>query len=137
MTGSGAKGYQRADTEDRSLPFREWHRSLDRRLLATDVDLIEWRYRDGRLVPAAVLEVTRVDNGVLVVQRYLDAIISRYESRDMQAKAARHVAAALGVSAYIVLFRENCAEFWTYNLTNGTTWAHVGPRQFEQFLQGL
>ena len=45
VTTSGAKARQRADTENRVLPYSEWHRTLDRSLLMVDVDYIEWRRR--------------------------------------------------------------------------------------------
>jgi len=51
ITGSGAKAYQRSDTEWRLKPYSDWHRTLDRRLLMADVDFIEWRYHHGELVP--------------------------------------------------------------------------------------
>ncbi len=102
-----------------------------------DVDFIEWCYRDGELVAAGVMEVTRVDLGMAVTQTYLDAIIQRFEERDMQAQAARKVADALGVKAFIVLFRADCSEFWVYNLTDRRGWWPLAPARMEAFLQQL
>jgi hypothetical protein len=137
-TRSGGKAYQRTDTENRALAYSNFHRTLDRSLLATDVDFIEWRYRDGELVPVGVIEVTRVDKGVFVTETYLKAILYRFEHRDMQAKAARKVAEALGTKAYIVLFREDCSEFWVYCLTTRQGFNKVlTPEQFEDFLKRL
>jgi hypothetical protein len=137
-TPSGSKAYQRTDTENRVLAYSAFHRTLDKTLLATDVDFIEWRYRNGELVPVGVMEVTRVDNGVPVKQHYLDAILERFEKRDMQAKAARKVALALGTKAYIVLFREDCSEFWVYCLTTKQGFNRpLTPVQFEDFLKSL
>ena len=133
-TASGSKAYQRSDTEWRIKPYSDWHRTLDKSLLMLDVDFIEWRIRDGELVAVGVMEVTRVDNGITVTQAYLDAIISRFESRDLQAQAARKVAEALGTNAYIVLFREDCSEFWVYSF-NHTKWAYFTPEQMERFLK--
>ncbi|NJK62069.1 MAG: hypothetical protein HC921_04715 [Synechococcaceae cyanobacterium SM2_3_1] len=137
QTETGVKAYQRQDQEWRSKPYSDWHRTLDRRLLMTDVDFIEWRYRQGELVAVAVIEVTRVDRGKTVNSAYLQAIIARFETRDMQAKAARKVATALGVSAYIVLFREDCSQFWVYNLSHPQDWQMFDPLQMEQFLLKL
>ncbi|MDX2273768.1 MAG: hypothetical protein NW237_17705 [Cyanobacteriota bacterium] len=137
QTESGAKAYQRHDSEWRVKPYSDWHRTLDRKLLMIDVDFIEWRYREGELIPVGVMEVTRVDHDKLVTPAYLAAIIDRFESRDLQAKAARQVAAALGVNAFIVLFREDCREFWVYNLTDPSPWQHLLPDQMETFLKAL
>ena len=136
-TRSGAKAYQRTDTEWRIKPYSDWHRTLDSSLLMVDVDFIEWRFRYGQLVAVGVMEVTRVDKGREVGKPYLDAIISRFERRDMQARAARKVADALGTNTYIVLFREDCSEFWVYNLTTRSTWQHYTPEQMEDFLKRL
>jgi len=136
-TETGAKAYQRTDAEWRIKPYSDWHRTLSKDLLMVDVDFIEWRYKDGELVPVGVMEVTRVDAGRKVNQHYLDAIIQRYELRDLQALAARHVATALRTKAYIILFREDCSEFWVYNLTNRRGWWHLNPTQMQEFLQRL
>jgi len=102
-----------------------------------DVDFIEWRYRNGDWVPVGVMEVTRVDAGRHVGEAYLNAIIQRYEQRDLQARAARKVAAALGTKAYIVLFRADCSEFWVYNLTDRGKWLYLRPDAMERFLKDL
>lgn len=137
FTPSGAKAYQRSDTEWRIKPYSDWHRTLDRRLLMLDVDFVEWRYRGNDLVAVGVMEVTRVDKGKVVSSAYLNAIIQRFEERDLQARAARKVAAALKTKAYIVLFREDCSEFWIYNLTDRQGWNYYGAEGMEQFLLSL
>lgn len=136
-TGSGAKAYQRNDGEWRVKPYSDWHRTLDRRLLMLDVDFIEWRFVNGDMVAVGVMEVTRVDNGKEVHQGYLTAIINRFEERDLQARAARKVAHALGTKAYIILFREDCTEFWVYNLTDRRGWDYYDADQMEAFLLNL
>lgn len=137
LTATGAKAYQRADAEWRSKPYSDWHRTLSKDLLMVDVDFIEWRYKNGELVPVGVMEVTRVDVGREVNQGYLDAIVQRFEQRDLQALAACKVAAALQTKAYIILFRADCSEFWVYNLTNRRGWWHLEPAKMEEFLQKL
>lgn len=136
-TDSGAKAHQRADSEWRAKPYSDWHRTLGKSLMMMDVDYIEWRFRGGELMPVGVMEVTRVDGGKAVSQGYLDAIVRRYESRDLQARATRKVAEALDVKAYIVLFRINCREFWIYNLSDRNGWDYYNQGQMEAFLEGL
>jgi hypothetical protein len=137
VTASGAKAYQRADAEWRIKPYSDWHRTLSSKLLMLDVDTVEWRYRNGELAPVGVMEVTRVDRGRTVDAHYLDAITRRFEQRDLQAQAARKVAEALKTKAYIVLFRQDCSEFWVSNLTDRTGWTHYTPQQMAEFLQKL
>lgn len=137
LTPSGAKAQQRNDDEWRAAPYSKWHRTLGRGVYMTDVDAIEWRYREGRLTAVGVMELTRADQDVQVTETYLNSIIWRYEQRDFQAKTARAVAQALNTNAYIVLFREDCSEFWVYNLTNTKTWVHMYAGQYQTFLNSL
>lgn len=136
-TTTGAKAYQREDAEWRIKPYSDWHRTLSKKLLMLDVDFIEWRYRNGELMAVGVMEVTRVDKGKEVNQQYLRAIRQRFEERDLQAHAARKVASVLGTKAYIVLFREDCSEFWLYNLTDAKGWYYLTPERMEKFLESL
>lgn len=137
LTPSGAKAVQRNDDEWRAKPYSEWHRTLDKSLLALDVDYIEWRFKDGNLYPVAVIEVTRTDKGKVVNNAYLNTIRERFEVRDLQGRAAVRVATALGVKAFIVLFREDCSEFWLYNLSDRKGWCYFTPLQMEEFLLKL
>ena len=136
-TRSGSKAYQRSDTEWRIKPYSDWHRTLDRRLLMLDVDFIEWRYRGGELVAVGVMEVTRVDKDKEAHHGYLKAIVDRFDTRDLQGRAARKVAEALKTKAYIVLFREDCSEFWVYNLTDKGSWLYFKTEEMERFLKSL
>lgn len=143
VTASGSKAYQRRDNEDRGKIYRDWHRGLPRTLLATDVDTIEWRYRGGKLVPVAVIEITRVDNGGIVNDDYLWNIINRFDNQSIQGDAARMVAEALRVPAYLVLFRQDCSEFWLYKLSRPARqrkpwdWKHLTEDQMRMFIIDL
>lgn len=139
-TDSGAKAYQRADSEDRAKEYMLWHRTLDHSLLMLDVDAIEWRIRNGEKKPVGVFEITRVDAGKAVHGGYLQAILDRFFQRDFQSHAAITVAQRLGTKAYIALFRQGCTEFWVYCLSDGRNgqWTHyASPQQYEAFLKGL
>lgn len=136
-TTSGSKAYQRKDSEDRARPYRDWHRNLGAQYACSDVDSIEWRWRNGEPVPVAVIEITMADNDVNVCQKYLDAIIDRYENRDKQAALTRKVAIALGVNAYILLYRRNMMQFWLYNLSEKTGWSVMNNKQMSDFLRKL
>ncbi|MCX6028306.1 MAG: hypothetical protein NT169_03260 [Chloroflexi bacterium] len=56
LTPTGAKAHQRSDTEWRSQPYSDWHRTLPRWFWMTDVDFIEWRLRNGKLTAVAVMD---------------------------------------------------------------------------------
>jgi hypothetical protein len=123
--------------------FKNWHRAIGGiGMSAYDVDLIEWRTVNGVFLPVATLEITRVRNlyhesGELidVPPSYLDHILQRFEEIGNQAKAARATAYALNVYSYIVLYREDCSEFWVFNLTLRVGWRHFDPEQMKEFLQ--
>lgn len=142
-TPSGSKAYQRKDNEDRGRAYRDWHRRLAHTLLATDVDSVEWRYIGNELRAVAVIETTRVDSGRVVDEGYLRNIIERFDNRSIQGDAARAVAAALGVPAYLVLFRQDCSEFWLYKLSRPAAerkpweWRHLSAQQMETFITRL
>lgn len=136
-TESGAKDYQRNDHEDRGYEYKRFHRTLRKDLIASDVDLIEWRFINGSLKAVAVCEITRVDANITVSKNYLAAIIKRYEERDLQAKMIRKVAANLETNAYIILYQEGCREFWVYNLSQMKGWWHVTKEKYIKWLEGV
>ena len=55
----------------------------------------------------------------------------------MQARATVKVAVALKTNAYIVLFRDDCSEFWVYNLSQRSGWSYYRPKEMENFLKRL
>jgi hypothetical protein len=140
LTEDGGKDHQRDDWEDRAKEYREWHyRELSRKCYAWDVDLIEWREKDGRLVPKAVCELTRMDFALYgeTLARYQAAILERMNGRDAQATTARMVANSLGVGLYIVLFTRDLEHFYVYNVTGREGWAHLNEVQWRQKLEAL
>lgn len=122
LTDSGAKAYQISDTEYRIKQYSDWHRTLDRNLRMIYVDFIEWCFKNGQLVPVGVMEVTLENVGKEVGPGYLNAIISHYEKRDIQARATIHSVEALKTKAYIVSFWESCTESWVNNLSDKRGW---------------
>jgi hypothetical protein len=164
---SGAKRRQRDDTENRALKYLFWRNALppipdearkpftadvvdsttysnwhyerkNRGLYMTDIDFIEWRYNKHKeLVAVGLMEVTRVDQGIEVNDVYTNQILSRYKTQ-LQGQAARKIAEALNTKAYIVLFRDDCTEFWIYCLTdNWKAWKTLTAATMEAFLNGL
>jgi hypothetical protein len=137
LTDTGSKARQRADSEWRAKPYSDWHRTLARGLMMFDVDSIEWRFKGGKLVSVGVMEITRIDNGSTVSDNYLAAILQRFKQRDIQGRVAFLVAEALKTKAYIVLFQEDCSQFWVYNLTDSIGWMNYCPSEMEGFLEAL
>lgn len=137
ITDSGAKAHQREDNENRAEIYMRWHRELSNKLLMTDVDSIEWRYRNDELVPVAIIELTRVDNDLPNPENYLQGILDRFEKRDTQATAVKKVAAALNVPAYITLFHKELNKFWVYSLTRKKVWKDFSKEEYVKFLENL
>ncbi len=139
LTDSGAKAYQRDDENEedsRAKVYMDWHRDLDSELLMADVDSIEWRYKQGKLTPVAVIELTRIDEPLKYPDNYLKSILERFEKRDMQGKAVRIVAAALNVPAYITLFQKDLDKFWVYSLQK-LQWREFNKTEYIKFLHSF
>ncbi len=134
LTDSGAKAQQRTDNEDRAKVYRDWHRTLRADLAMFDVDTIEWRRGENGLFPVAVIELTRID-GDDANEKYLKAILDRFDVRDKQGEATRKVAKALGVNAYITLFNLKLTKFWVYNLTQEKGWKSFNQKEYIEFLE--
>lgn len=132
MTG---KLHNRLDLEDRALDYRLWRWSLGCGAVA-DIDHIE--FRDGE--PVALLELTRWDPlyGFYVSPppSYFDAITQRF-GEQAQGEIARVIAAKLGVSAWIVLFRADLLDFWLYDWSHPAGWSHVDRDGYERWLRSL
>ena len=133
----GGKGRQRKDREDRTLDYRLWRFNMPRGLYTTDVDQVEWRIRDGEMVPVAILELTRVDGDRTPVPNYFKAILDRYEKRDSQKHTITHIASKLGVDAFIVAYLEDLSEFVLYNLSKPTGWEYMGKDTYQDWIKAL
>ena len=147
-SATGSKIRQRDDEENRALTYSKWRYDISTtpagaKLYCIDVDFIEWGFDSNVLYPAAVMEVTRCDMGKHIGEQYLESILNRFNSRDLQGRAARYVAKALSaqsgreICAFINLFREDASEFWVYNLTREKGWWHATPEEYTRFLRGL
>jgi hypothetical protein len=126
-----------AGNEDRAKPYRDWHREQNAALLAMDIDQIELRYKHGKLYPVALIEITRLDGDAAITDRYLQAVLARFRERDLQGTVIRNVAKCLHVPAFLVLFRQNCREFWVYRLTGQDGWQHKTEAEYAAFLADL
>lgn len=136
ITEHGGKAYQRDDYEDRALDYRIWRYGFPRKQYVYDVDHIEMRAKNGKLVPVAVFELTRTDSSH-VGAGYLKAILKRYKERDSQAEFIKWVAKKLGCHAYIVLFNKNLTRFWVYDLTEETIWKIMNQYHYKKWVMGL
>ena len=128
---------------DRAALYRNYRRTLkgppgawDDLGCATDVDNVEWRYRDGGWQPAAVFELTRVDGDLELPESYFGNIAARFRT-EVQGKIAKIVARRFDCKAWIVLFRYDCSEFWIYNLTDDRGWFHINADAYRSWLLQL
>ena len=132
----GGKSRQRNDREDRLMDYRLWKYKLNK-LYTTDIDQIEWRVIDKKMIPVAVLEMTRIDDDQIPGPNYFQAIINRFETRDTQKYTITHVANCLGVDAFIVAFLKNLSYYMIYNLSKGDRWEKYNEYQYINWLQNL
>lgn len=121
--------------EDRSMKYREWHAKLGKGFYANDVDQIEWRGTGVNGFPVAVIELSRIDEELQNPHAYRKAVLERFTIRDAQAFYAVRVATALGVCAFIVLFKFDLSEFHVYNLTKKKGWFVYDQPGYADFLR--
>ena len=112
LTEQGWKGIQLTDEERlekwaQTERYKRWRYTVGGGAYVTDVDQCEWRAFDGVMRVVATLELTcwkHIDR--MPPQRYLDSIIERFYDTNNQAALAYALAQQLGVSCWIVLFRD-------------------------------
>ena len=110
------------EDEDRTGVYREWRFGFGGGMYVLDVDQIEWRKSPrGTIEPVVLIELKRFDTNAPVETRWLDKTLRNVERR-FQGEACRRVAAALGVPAWLVVFRHDLTGFWVYNLTDRRGW---------------
>ena len=131
------KTRNRKDQEDRTLDYRIWRWNIDGPYYSADCDQIEWRIKDGEYVPAAVLELTRVDGYPPdPPPAYFNAILKRYE-KDAQGYATVYVAERLGVQAFIVAFSRELDRFWVYNLSAKRGWWNLCQDEYARWIRNI
>lgn len=128
------KTRQREDREDRLSTYRSWRWNIPGKNYVCDADQIEYRITDGKIVPVALLELTRYDGDLDPTPNYLKAITNRFNLRDGQGNVARFLAGKLGCHAYIVLFRHNLNMFWLYDLTDNRGWWRMNLQSYQYWL---
>lgn len=137
IASSGSKAYQRKDKEDRGAEYRLWHRTLAPFCVAFDVDFIEWRKHNGKWVPVALTEITRVDKDRDVTAGYLANIIKRYNARDLQGYVTQYLAEKLDIPAYIILYMQGCTEFWIYDFDKTNWTGPLSQTDVKKFIEEL
>lgn len=144
LNPNGTKAIQKRYGDIRMRPYREFHSGLGRGYYMQDLDSVEYRYEDGKLRIAALIEITRADNGKTVDEHYLDGILERFRLRDSQGSVVVEMADRLGVPAFVVLFKEDVSCFWVFCLADPLSqwvgnegWVEMEPDQYAHFLEVL
>jgi hypothetical protein len=132
---SGAKSHQRKDREDRTIDYRNFRRTFENTPYTNDIDMVEWRIEDGKVVPVAVLELTRIDDNHHS-GAYLQAILDRYSSQG-QGLFITHAADRLECDAYIVAYYQDLTVYCLYNLSEKRGWHIVNPTSFQAWVRSL
>jgi hypothetical protein len=116
--------------------YKAWHREhCARESYVMNIDQLEYRYRDGVMVPVAIIETTHY-NAAHDMQNLHANVLARLEqsARPMLVK----VAEALGIKAWCVLHDEGITQFYVYNLTDSRGWfGPVRPERLARWLDGL
>ena len=133
---TGGKAFQRGnDTEDRTIVYKNWLRTIDANGFFIDLDMIKFKNADGKIVPCAITELTRCDYDT-INPAYLQGISKRIFERDSQGKIIETMASLLGVPAYLVLFHKNLD--WLYILSfRQKKWKKFTKEEWAEFLRRL
>lgn len=135
LNSNGQKAYQRTDFEDRSLPYRNWIRTIDSGGFFCDVDFIKWRKIDGVFTPVAVTDLTRCDS-LSINEKYLDAVIKRFFIRDAQGEVLTELGKRLDVPVYLVLFQKDLIWIYAYSFRQ-KKWKKFNRVTWGDFLKKL
>ncbi len=135
MNSAGQKAYQRTDTEDRGLPYRNWLCTVETGGYFMDIDFIKWKFDEIGPHPVAITEITRCDSDS-AGQGYLYAIIDRYFCRDRQGALVTALAEQLGVPAFLVLFQKEIKWLKVYHFSD-QRWHDYTADSWAKFLQTL
>jgi len=136
MNENGQKAFQRVgDKEDRSLPYRDWLRTVECGGFFMDIDFLKWKKVDGELKPVAITELTRCDNET-AGPGYLVAIVQRYFYRDRQGQIIEKLASLLNVPAYLVLFQKDMKWVWILDFKD-RSWKEYKPEEWAEVVKNL
>jgi len=116
------KGKQRSQDIDRIADYRKWRWGIGNGCYVCDIDHLEYRITGNKIIPVALLELTRVDGNIKLPDTYLSGVLDRFKKRDAQSKLITYVAELLSCKVWIVLFRHDLSEFWLYNLSSDRGW---------------
>lgn len=131
----GQKAHQRQDSEDRSLPYRNWLRTVDTDGYWIDIDFIKWRFVDGKPEPYAITDITRCDRETCD-EHYRWAISDRIFRRDKQGLLLKTAGEKLHVPVYLVLFQKDVKWIWALDI-NTREWKEFTPSEWAEFLKKL
>lgn len=135
INDKGQKAYQREDTEDRSLPYRNWLRTINSNGFFIDIDLIKWRMVDGLPKPVAITDITRCDSST-VSESYLNAITHRLFKRDKQGELLKTLGRYLDIPVYLVLFQKDIEWLYVYSFQKNI-WKQFSASSWESYLRTL
>lgn len=132
---TGQKAYQRKDTEDRSLIYRNWLRTVETNGFFMDIDFIKWKNLNGTLVPVAITDLTRTDSDD-VGEPYLNAILDRFFNRDKQGLILEKLGILLNIPVYLVLFPKKMHWVFVFSFRK-KEWKRFTPKEWADHLKNL
>jgi hypothetical protein len=135
LNENGQKAHQRDDNEDRSLPYRNWLRTVETDGYWIDVDFIKWKFVDGKPTPYAVTDLTRSDKDTCE-EHYRWAISDRIFRRDRQGLLLKTVGELLHIPVYLVLFQKDMKWIWALDI-NTREWKEYTTDDWAAFLKTL
>lgn len=128
---------------DRLAAYRRMRRRVGGYCYVQDIDQVEYRMRQGMVVPVALLELTRINGGTPGADPapVLDAIINRVYTQTNQARASIEFARRLGVPPYLIAYDRQLTRFFVHELRDAdapaSTWTALHRRAYIDWLRLL
>jgi len=128
---------------ERAAEYVQWRRALNVPF-NMDVDQIEWRKRNGVLVPVAIVEVTCMSPGRSFHAAYGAAIVNRIHG-DGQGYQMRYLSDVLKVPAFITVYEHDLRQrdtlfanlqYWP-KLGDEWVWEVIDGREYREWLRSL
>jgi hypothetical protein len=123
LTEKGDKARQQTDELERWIEalvineYRENRRNVGDACYVSDIDQVEWRVIDQKMIPIAILELTvRQPRDFPMPDKYFAGITNRYYNTDGQGKFCQTLGFRLECPVYVVILQQDRSEYWTHEI---------------------
>lgn len=137
----GGKGRQVIDREDRLYDYRLFREEIPAPPYPSDIDFVEYRIIDGRVVPVGILEMTCMNfppPHAAALEKFLGKVWHRWNHEDKQGDFAREMAQRLGCRPFLVVLEPGAEIFHITPLDSlHPKWIKFDRERYTRFVRAL